>query len=98
MELDSDDPSHKNEYSPVRISFTIYVCDFQSEVKAYATQYTPDSRGATVATGGGFADLSGYNNHGELVNGVSYNSDNCRSLVFDGIDDGSKHWFICFQL
>jgi hypothetical protein len=44
-------------------------------------------RGTTVATGGGWADLSGTSNHGQLVNGTSYNSSNGGSLVFDGTDD-----------
>ena len=43
-------------------------------------------RGTTVATGGGWADLSGTSNHGELVNGVSYDSSNGGSLVFDGLN------------
>ena len=44
-------------------------------------------RGTTVTTGGGWADLSGTSNHGELVNGVSYDSSNGGSLVFDGAND-----------
>lgn len=59
----------------------------QVEQKDYVTPFVDGTRGTNVATGGGFTDLSGYNNHGELVNGVSYNSDNCGSLVFDGVDD-----------
>jgi hypothetical protein len=44
-------------------------------------------RGTTVTTGGGWVDLSGTGNHGELVNGVSYDSSNGGSLVFDGLND-----------
>ena len=41
------------------------------------------------ATGVGtkWTDLSGNNNHGTLVNGVSYTENNRGSLVFDGVDD-----------
>jgi hypothetical protein len=49
--------------------------------------FTPTTRGTTVATGGGWADLSGNTNHGELVNGLTFNSGNRGSLVFDGVDD-----------
>ncbi len=44
-------------------------------------------RGTTVATGGGWADLTGSGNNGELVNGPIYNSSNGGSLVFDGTND-----------
>jgi hypothetical protein len=44
-------------------------------------------RGTTVATGGGWADLTGNGNHGELVNGVKESGDNLGSLVFDGTND-----------
>jgi hypothetical protein len=46
-----------------------------------------ENRGTTVATGGGWADLSGRGNNGELVNGVRESSDNLGALVFDGVDD-----------
>lgn len=32
-------------------------------------------------------DMSGYENNGQLVNGVGYNADNGGSLVFDGVND-----------
>jgi hypothetical protein len=48
---------------------------------------TGQTRGTTVATGGGWADLAGNANHGELVNGPIYNSSNGGSLVFDGSND-----------
>jgi hypothetical protein len=44
-------------------------------------------RGATVATGGGWADMTGRSNNGELVNGPTYSSANGGSLSFDGVDD-----------
>jgi hypothetical protein len=46
-----------------------------------------ENRGTTVATGGGWADLSGRGNNGELVNGVKESGDNLGSLVFDGTND-----------
>ena len=44
-------------------------------------------RGSTVATGGGWADLTGNVNNGELVNGPTYSSANGGSLSFDGTND-----------
>lgn len=38
-------------------------------------------------TGTTWFDLSGNNNHGTLVNGIGYNSDNNGKLIFDGVDD-----------
>jgi hypothetical protein len=46
-----------------------------------------ENRGTTVATGGGWADLTGNGNHGELVNGVRESSDNLGALIFDGVND-----------
>lgn len=67
---------------------TIAYTGFQLEEKPYATPIVSGTRGTTVATGGGWADLAGNSNHGELVNGPVYNSLNGGSLVFDGINDG----------
>ena len=50
-------------------------------------RFTPTTRGTTVATGGGWADLTGNGNNGELVNGVRESSDNLGALVFDGYDE-----------
>ena len=50
-------------------------------------RFTPTTRGTTVATGGGWADLIGNGNNGELVNGVRESSANGGSLSFDGTDD-----------
>jgi len=38
-------------------------------------------------TGTTWYDLSGYNNHGELVNGPTFSSDGGGSISFDGIND-----------
>ena len=60
-------------------------------------------RGATVATGGGWADIIGNSNNGELVNGPTYSSANGGSLIFDGVNDkvstnykpsGARSYFI----
>lgn len=67
----------------------VLISDVQAEAKPYATPFIPiaTSRGATVVTGGGLADLSGNGYHGELFNGVSYSSLNNGAIVFDGVDD-----------
>ena len=59
----------------------------QVEQKSYVTSFVAGTRGTTVATGGGWADLSANGNNGELVNGVGYSGDNFGSLVFDGVND-----------
>jgi hypothetical protein len=69
------------------ISDVIYYRYYQVENKPYPTPFTEGTRGTTVATGGGWADRSGNSNHGELVNGPTFDSDNGGSLVFDGVND-----------
>ena len=59
----------------------------QIEQKSYATTFTDATRGTTVATGGGWADLTGNGNNGQLVNGVRESADNLGSLSFDGSND-----------
>ena len=59
----------------------------QVEQKSYVTSFIAGTRGTTVATGGGWADLIGNGNHGELVNGVRESSANGGSLTFDGVND-----------
>jgi len=67
----------------------MYITGIQYELTEKPTHFigAGQTRGATVATGGGWADLSGNTNHGELVNGVGYDSGNGGSLTFDGVDD-----------
>lgn len=59
----------------------------QIEAKAYATTFVNGTRGTTVATGGGFADLTRNAYHGELINGVRESTIGRSSLLFDGTDD-----------
>lgn len=65
-------------------SGTWQIADFQLEKKSYATRYTESSRGTTTATGGGWADLAGSGNDGELLNGVREGE---TFLTFDGVND-----------
>lgn len=61
--------------------------NFQIEQKPYSTPFVNGSRGATVATGGGFADISNNNNnHAEFL-ASTFDSSNLGSIVFDGTDD-----------
>jgi hypothetical protein len=63
------------------------ITDIQIEAKSYATTFVNGTRGTTVAAGGGWADLTGAGNNGELLSGVRENSGNLGSLSFDGTDD-----------
>jgi hypothetical protein len=65
---------------------------FQFEEKPYVTPFVNGTRGSTVATGGGLADLSGNNNHGTITRAAApsvifYNNQNNGSWVFDGTTD-----------
>ena len=75
-----------NDGTPGTNSY-VEVSDVQIELKPYATPFVNGTRGTTVATGGGWADKSGNNNHGELVNGTTYNLSNGGSIDFDGTND-----------
>ena len=59
----------------------------QVEQKSYSTSFVAGTRGITVATGGGWANLTGSGNNAALINGVRENNDKLGSLSFDGIDD-----------
>ena len=68
----------------------VYAWDWscmQVEQKSYSTRFIAGTRGSTVATGGGWADLSGNSNHGQLINEVRESSDNLGALIFDGTND-----------
>jgi len=69
------------------INTNIYWKYFQIEQKPYPTPFVNGTRGTTVATGGGWADKSGNSNHGELVNGPTFNSGNGGIIQFDGSND-----------
>lgn len=76
--------SNSNSYTN---GATYDIANIQIETKSYATTFTTGTRGTTVATGGGWADLTGNGNNGELVNGVRESANNLGSLSFDGVDD-----------
>ena len=65
----------------------LWLCAPQMEAKSYATPFVAGTRGTTVATGGGWADLSGNDLHGEILNGTTTDSSRLGSLSFDGTDD-----------
>lgn len=69
------------------VSGVFELTDVQIEAKSYATTFTTGTRGTTVATGGGWANMIANSNNGELFNGVRENSANSGSLSFDGTDD-----------
>jgi len=74
-------------FNPVTTGATYDIRNIQIEAKPYATPFVNGTRGTTVATGGGWADLSNTSNHGELVNGPTFSSGNLGSISFDGVDD-----------
>lgn len=59
----------------------------QIEQKSYGSPFVDGTRGATVITGGGFKDLSGNGNDGEIFNDPSSEPD---GLSFDGSNDYIK--------
>lgn len=73
--------------APLTTGATQYIRRIQAEVKTKSTAYINGTRGATVATGGGWADIAGNGYHAELVNNPTSNSLNGGSLVFNGTDN-----------
>lgn len=65
---------------------TAWFKNFQIEQKGYVTPFVNGTRGSTVATGGGLADLSGTGNNGEL-SGTTFDSGYMGSLIFNGSGD-----------
>ena len=79
--------SQWSQYTGTDGSGSLYITGIQFETGSF-THFigAEESRGTTVATGGGWADISANSNHGELVNGVIYGRES-GSLVFDGSND-----------
>ena len=67
----------------------VYVDNFQIELNSSRTRFVDGTRGTTVATGGGWKDISGNGNHGEILNGTSTSNDGSvlGALDFDGTND-----------
>lgn len=63
------------------------IAEIQLTASSSALPFTTNTRGTTVATGGGWADLSGNSNNGELVNGASSTTEYGGGVVFDGDND-----------
>lgn len=62
----------------------------QLEYKDYVTPFVTGTRGSTVATGGGWADLSGNQNHG-IFSLVTFDSRNLGSIFFNGAGDHNAY-------
>jgi len=69
---------------PSAASMSVDISEIQIESKSYATNYTPTSRGSTVATNGGWYDSSGNGNNGTLNNTPTKGNDFGGSLVLNG--------------
>jgi hypothetical protein len=62
------------------------VSEIQLEQKSYSTPFVNGTRGTTVATGGGWTDLSGNENHGTVTNNLGSSIfNNTYALNFDAI-------------
>jgi hypothetical protein len=70
-------------------NFTIKIADAHLELNPAATRFTTGTRGTTVAAGGGWADISGNDNHGTINNGASTSNDKTTrgALTFDSTND-----------
>lgn len=74
-------------FNPATTGATYDIRNIQIEQKPYATPFVNGTRGTTVAAGGGWADRSGNGNHGELVNGPTFDAREQGSISFDGVND-----------
>jgi hypothetical protein len=84
--------SSYTSYTGISGAKRCYITGIQYESKSSPTSFVEaqTTRGTTVATGGGWEDLTGNGNNGELVNGVRESADNLGSLSFDGTNDEVK--------
>jgi len=71
---------------------TLKITNVQIEVKPSKTRFVNGTRGTTVATGGGWKDISGNSNDFSVINGTTTDSDNTSTggLKYDGINDYSS--------
>lgn len=86
-------------YEDISLPLEVYWCGFQVEEKDHVTPFVNGTRGNTVATGGGWKDLSGNINHGELSyssSGISFNT--IGELKFDGTDGKITLPVSCYPL
>ena len=69
--------------------FDFYFDNFMLQEGSERTRFVAGTRGTTVATGGGWKDISGNDNHGEILNGTSTSNDGSvlGALDFDGTND-----------
>lgn len=74
-------------FNPDGGPYSYDIANIQIEQRSSATPFVAGTRGTTVATNGGWKDLSGNASHGETVNGPTYDSANGGSIVFDGSND-----------
>jgi hypothetical protein len=69
--------------------FDFYFDNFMLQEGSKRTRFVHGTRGTTVAAGGGWADISGNDNHGEILNGTTTSDDGSvlGALDFDGTND-----------
>jgi hypothetical protein len=73
-------------FNPVTTGATYDIRNIQIEAKPYATPFVNGTRGTTVATGGGWADMSKSGNNVTLTDSPTYSTDAQGSLIFNGVD------------
>ena len=69
--------------------FDFYFDNFMLQEGSKRTRFVDGTRGTTVAAGGGWKDMSGRGNHGEILNGTTTSDDGSvlGALDFDGTND-----------
>lgn len=67
---------------------TVDIWDIQLEQKTYSTPFVKGTRGTTVATGGGWADLSGRGNNTSFIGSVTHGKNLLDYVSLNGIDSG----------